>query len=252
MPLIDPQETDSILSLTQNALSQLDLPLLTLISHGHAPPLHPTPTLKFDVRSLPNPPKNIRDAYNGTSGRLQEWMNTHEKYLRWKEDIRKEILVNLKEAMDEEAARAELEEEEAKAADAYLKKVEGKGEIPTNGASLKGIRANNGDDCVSRDVSSEDEEDDDEDGDGNGKGEDGGLEVIVGIYCTIGRHRSVALVEELSRMEWPGWRVRVMHRDVAKKRGEGKNSKGDGDRKKGRGTRGGGMLTEDVDTRDFA
>lgn len=223
MPLIDPQETDSIPSLSQDALNELDLPLLTLISHGHAPPLHPKPTLKFDVRSLPNPPKHIQDAYNGTSSRLQEWMNAHEKYVHWKEDIRKEILVNLNEVLEEEEERAELEDEKAKSADAYLKKVEGEGEIPTNGASLNDIRENDSDGCESREVSSEEEEDDEEEEhdeeEGDGGGDDGGLEVRVGIYCTIGRHRSVALVEELSRMEWPGWRVRVMHRDVAKKKG---------------------------------
>lgn len=156
-------------------------------------------------------------------------MNAHEKYVHWKEDIRKEILVNLNEVLEEEE-RVELEDEKAKSADAYLKKVEGEGEIPTNGASLNDIRENDRDGCESRDVSSEEEEDDEEEGDGGG--DDDGLEVRVGIYCTIGRHRSVALVEELSRMEWPGWRVRVMHRDVAKKRGE--------------------ALTGDVDTRDFA
>jgi hypothetical protein len=50
----------------QNLLPDLELPTLVLISHGHAPPLKPAPQLRFDVRSLPNPPKRMRDAHNGT------------------------------------------------------------------------------------------------------------------------------------------------------------------------------------------
>lgn len=46
-----------------------------------------------------------------------------------------------------------------------------------------------------------------------------GLELRVGIVCAMGRHRSVAMVEELSRMPWSGWDVEVEHRDIAKKRG---------------------------------
>lgn len=61
-----------------------------------------------------------------------------------------------------------------------------------------------------------------------------GLELRVGIVCAMGRHRSVAMVEELSRMAWPGWDVEVEHRDVAKKRGTGGKTGGKGSR----GTRG--------------
>jgi hypothetical protein len=45
----------------------------------------------------------------------------------------------------------------------------------------------------------------------------------------------VAMVEVLSRKSWPGWEVRVEHRDISKKRGAGKKAGG----KRGRGTRGG-------------
>lgn len=47
---------------------------LILISHSHAPPLVPKPQLKFDLRKTSNPPKNIRDAYDGRSKRLREHM----------------------------------------------------------------------------------------------------------------------------------------------------------------------------------
>lgn len=43
-------------------------------------------------------------------------------------------------------------------------------------------------------------------------------ELRVGVSCQMGRHKSVAMVEELAKMNWPGWDVRVEHRDIEKKR----------------------------------
>jgi hypothetical protein len=47
---------------------------LILVSHSHAPPLVPKPQLRFDLRKTSNPPKHIRDAYDGRSKRLREHM----------------------------------------------------------------------------------------------------------------------------------------------------------------------------------
>jgi hypothetical protein len=65
----------------------------------------------------------------------------------------------------------------------------------------------------------------------------------VGIYCAMGRHRSVAMVEELASLSWPGWRVEVEHRDIAKKRRAGKKSGG----RNSRGSRGGTISTQSDD-----
>jgi RNase adaptor protein for sRNA GlmZ degradation len=51
----------------------------------------------------------------------------------------------------------------------------------------------------------------------------GEAEIRVGICCEIGRHRSVAIVEELGRTKFPGWNVVVAHRDVHHKRSNQKN-----------------------------
>ena len=41
--------------------------------------------------------------------------------------------------------------------------------------------------------------------------------VSVGVGCTGGRHRSVAVAEELaSRLQKAQWSVRVIHRDIAR------------------------------------
>ena len=49
-------------------------------------------------------------------------------------------------------------------------------------------------------------------------------ELLVGCFCELGRHRSVAFVEELSRRRWPSeWEVEICHRDVDQSRSKNKN-----------------------------
>lgn len=49
-------------------------------------------------------------------------------------------------------------------------------------------------------------------------------ELLVGCFCELGRHRSVAFVEELSRRKWPSeWEVEICHRDVDQSRSKNKN-----------------------------
>lgn len=47
---------------------------LVFVAHAHRPPLTPGPDLKFDLRKISNPPKHIRDAYDGRSKRLRDHM----------------------------------------------------------------------------------------------------------------------------------------------------------------------------------
>jgi RNase adaptor protein for sRNA GlmZ degradation len=42
----------------------------------------------------------------------------------------------------------------------------------------------------------------------------GNRTATVGVNCELGKHRSVAFVEEMGRMEWDGWEVTIEHRDV--------------------------------------
>lgn len=53
---------------------------LVLTSHSHAPPLLLEPHLKFDLRKTSNPPKHIRDAYDGRSKRLREHMMASDEF----------------------------------------------------------------------------------------------------------------------------------------------------------------------------
>ena len=52
----------------------------------------------------------------------------------------------------------------------------------------------------------------------------GSKELRVGCFCELGRHRSVAFVEELSRRKWPSeWEVEIYHRDVDHSRSKNRN-----------------------------
>ena len=53
---------------------------LVLISHSHAPPLLPEPHSKYDLRKTSNPPKHIRDAYDGRFQRLREHMLSSDEF----------------------------------------------------------------------------------------------------------------------------------------------------------------------------
>lgn len=216
----------------QNILPGLELSPLFLISHGHSPPLKPAPELKFDVRSLPNPPKHIRDAHNGTSKRLQEWMQTDAKFLARRDEIKVEI----------EAAMRGLTAAHEKRDILQLRPQHG-GRINEDGRPSAGMGQH---------VEAEEENDEGSENDEEGLSSDqesfGGDDdsrdqtntLRVGIYCAMGKHRSVAMVEELARLSWPGWCVVVEHRDISKKRGAGKKSGG----KSSRGSRGGTMHSQ--------
>ncbi|KNZ77122.1 hypothetical protein J132_06630 [Termitomyces sp. J132] len=66
------------------------------------------------------------------------------------------------------------------------------------------------------------EKEDEEQGCDEGEGENKEpIHIRVGICCEMGRHRSVACVEELARRTWPpGWHVQVLHRDLKRPRSE--------------------------------
>ena len=206
-------------------LPELELLTLVLISHGHSPPLNPPPRLRFDVRFLPNPPKHIRDAHNGTSKRLQEWMRTDAKFLTRRDEIKSEI----------EAAMTRMTAETEQRKIARLR------------SEQKDLTTEDSEPMVEMEQQIEEGEACDEEGppdqdnidNNDSTPRDQATLLRVGIFCAMGRHRSVAMVEELKNLPWPGWHVVIEHRDIFKKHGAGKKSSG----QRSRGNRGGTMPT---------
>ncbi|KAF8996935.1 hypothetical protein BDQ17DRAFT_1310107 [Cyathus striatus] len=142
--------------------------LITSFAHRRGP-LQPTPTLLIDLRTLPNPPKDLRSTQTGLSKSLRGWLSQNSEFKKRFEDACSKIEGVLKERED-----------------TLLKKEKER--------EAKGRKGNNEDD-------GEEEEDE--------------MQVSIGVRCEMGRHRSVAFVEELSRHAWPaGWKVIVHHRDV--------------------------------------
>ena len=66
--------------------------LLQLISHAHLPPLHPPANLKYDLRSIANPPKPLRDTHTGLSKRLREHLLHHTDFVSLLDRAEAEIL----------------------------------------------------------------------------------------------------------------------------------------------------------------
>lgn len=223
----DLPDDDDLSEHVPNTLSSLSLPLLLLISHSHSPPLNPSPHLKFDVRSLPNPPKNVRDAYDGTSKRLQEWMRSEESFLGKRDSVKEEIGKRLEIAIKDWEKEKTVDQDLLKGEPVDDANLDSQETVESNHTSSKeDVDQGSITDC------SDDEEE-----------EDKQLDFRVGIFCAMGRHRSVAMVEELARCEWPGWRVEVIHRDIDKKRGAGKKFGG----RQSRGTRGNSTHWEDLE-----
>lgn len=123
-------------------------PVLRITSHNRYVPDSPPPDLKYDVRQVPNPPREMRTARTGLDQPVQEVLRNNDVY---------QGIVS--------KAESDIREKMGK----RLEAAEGDSEV--------------------------------------------GL--CVGCMCGSGHHRSVALAEELGRMEWPGeWKVEVNHRDV--------------------------------------
>jgi hypothetical protein len=181
----------------------MDLSLAVIIySHSHMPPLVPRPDLKYNLRGLTNPPKAIRDRYDGRSKRLRE-------HFRYQDDFK-------------EALRQAHGEIEAAGNDVLQ-------QWPQDQHATKVHDAKAGLLCgqsVDLNVPSEDSIMRDDVRDGYGAEGDveqlGGIEQVqsgptlrVGCFCERGRHRSVAFAEELATLSWPEhFTIKIEHRDV--------------------------------------
>jgi RNase adaptor protein for sRNA GlmZ degradation len=131
---------------------------LTIISYAHRNgPLNPTPYLIFDIRSLPNPPRNLRQSSTGLSKRLRDEFFSDELVRGKFEACQEQLETLLRERTS--IAMGKIENTD-------------KSDMLSDG-------------------------------------------LTVGVCCEMGKHRSVAFVEELGRIDWGNHvLVDVYHRDV--------------------------------------
>jgi hypothetical protein len=194
------------------------LPLLLLYSHARTNPIS-HPDLKYDLRSVSNPPKQIRDKYTGIDKRVQEHMRSHGDFVALVDRAEGEI-----------RALMGLAVSAAKATDSGHVDGSDEGGVKyrlvrpnTSSTSVTGVDGaervvGDGEEAGSEEEEEEDGDGDDEDGDEE-EGDGGRPRLRVSVFDVRGRHRSVAFVEELKRRDWPAeWEVRAVHRDLGKAR----------------------------------
>jgi len=191
--------------------------LITITSHAHAPPLQPLPDLQYDLRTFPSPsPEKYASKYDGRGKRAREWVNGEGAYV--------ELLGKVEEDVLKRGRELELEAEKEKAARESAERVEdekktaqsAEDEVPPMLAATEATKKSEVE-LVERTETLSLEQ------------VESHPEVVkevppkilrVGVSSEMGRDRSVAFVEELSRKKWPvEWAVEVLHRDVAKQRG---------------------------------
>ncbi|KAF2265663.1 hypothetical protein CC78DRAFT_532329 [Lojkania enalia] len=178
-------------------MSTLPQPILVLYSHGRNPPLNPPPDLKYDLRSIPNPPKAVRDVSDGRSKRLREHLLSNSIFISKLEAVEQEIRAAM-------ASKVAVLESRDKATDCGSPR----DSIPQS--------------------PKQEEQDIKIAAPSIGSPEETSLQEVVlrvGCSCALGHHRSVAFVQELALRAWPrDWQIHVIHRDVDKKRASGARS----------------------------
>lgn len=215
--------------------------ILVIWSHAHAPPLQPPADVSFDLRRVPNPPKHIRDSYNGRSKRLREHLLHDATFTSLLNSAREEILSVAKEreggARDAASELAAQPEKTCFVAEGETVTSSPR-DLSATGTGTSNRTASDDGDNQADEISDDDEEaqaqaqaasntieydfNREEPASESGEIEPEETEsesesrlLRIGCFCERGRHRSVAFAEELGRMAWPrAWDVVVQHRDV--------------------------------------
>jgi hypothetical protein len=215
---------------------------LQITSHGRTfGPLSPAPSILINLTSLPNPHVQLRKKYLGSSARLRKEFFGDEKARQALERSVVEIEECMRQFEGPKVGNedSELRREGDDVGDVGLEAsqegqedlINGKGhEVEDDGEGLD-------EDGVEREEIVLHEDEDGEKGNEDEDWEDDSdIKVLrVGVQCEMGRHRSVAMAEELGRRldGRKRWTVEVEHRDIGNKRGKGVGSGGKGG--KGRG-----------------
>ncbi|KAF2474790.1 uncharacterized protein BDR25DRAFT_112063 [Lindgomyces ingoldianus] len=179
-------------------------PVLVIYSHGRNPPLNPAPDLKYDIRSIPNPPKALRDTSDGRSKRIREHLLSEPKFSQKLELVEKDIRIRMDTMIAEITAKSQGigGEEEAEAQTQTQAQAQAQITTPSNQEATH-LNEEHSDTEDARRSTNE-------------------VLLRVGCNCALGHHRSVAFVCELAQRPWPrDWHVEVIHRDLEKKRSGG-------------------------------
>ncbi|KAK6510468.1 hypothetical protein TWF506_009574 [Arthrobotrys conoides] len=195
-------------------------------SGAHYGPLKPAAPLRYDMRNVTNPPRQLRGSMDGRSKKLRDHLMNDKDFLALLETIQNDILQEIERLQklecgkelqvgvgveaDKEVyttheiqqSREEPEQEFSRDADLHDKG------HPTSGGEDTGDEASTNGGRYDPD-------------------NENGPIIIVNCFCHLGRHRSAGMVEALARLKWPaGTDIEVIHRDIDKdRRSSGKQKK---------------------------
>ncbi|KAJ6259552.1 hypothetical protein Dda_5189 [Drechslerella dactyloides] len=166
-------------------------------SGAHYGPLQPPATLRYDLRKIPNPPKQLRDTLDGRSKKLRNHLTNDEQFMQLLDTIHADIL---REVGQLQAAPTN---DETSATTQHFQQLHGPDyaqlESAGNDAVDKEYSLNVGESAV-REAKVEDDR-----------------KLTVNCFCHRGRHRSASMVEELARLRWPAdVDIEIFHRDIDK------------------------------------
>ena len=208
--------------------------LLTLTSYQHIPPLQPSPDLKYDLRDFPSPEKHVRSKYDGRTKRLRDWLSREPEYTEYLGKVEAEILAKGKELQMEAEEKEEQEKAEADKAIAAAAAPAEPVEVPLPESAPQSAVEQEERSTTPTADHAQSEADAEEDEKKDKLTLHKPMNLRVGVSCEMGRHRSVAFIEELSRRKWPvEWAVEIVHRDVRKQRNPRKGTTRSGAHEKG-------------------
>jgi hypothetical protein len=225
------------LQVTNNSSQQFKMEAMTdaqrprvtihLFSHARSPPLQPQADLKYDLRKVPNPPKHMRDDYDGRSMRLRRDMKLDSVF---------RSLLNKARADIEQACSESEQQPTEGAGQGLLAEASSERMNDHDQATQVSVTSGNGGtDNASPPAdqprpSTENVQDDDF---------SPTQTLRISCFCAAGCHRSVAFAEELAAMDWPkAWHIDVTHRDVDKVRQDrGRQDRGPFAKQRQRGKR---------------
>ncbi|KAK6335187.1 hypothetical protein TWF718_010624 [Orbilia javanica] len=192
---------------------------VTIYSSGaHYGPLKPAAPLRYDMRDVTNPPRQLRGSMDGRSKKLRDHLMNDKDFIALLETIQNDILqeierleklecgkgkeVNVGVEGDKEAAPTqEIQQgrDEAEQKCSIDAELHDKGNVPPDEEETASEASISGDQCDSDN--------------------ENGPTIFVNCFCQLGRHRSASMVEALARLKWPaGTDIEVIHRDIDKDR----------------------------------
>ncbi|KAK6353855.1 hypothetical protein TWF730_008277 [Orbilia blumenaviensis] len=192
--------------------------MVTIYSSGaHYGPLKPAAPLRYDMRNVTNPPRQLRGNMDGRSKKLRDHLMNDVDFVTLLQAIQTDILQEVEELQKQECGKEEDSVGMDKDVNATQEIQQGRAEPEQMDSLALDPKLNDKEHLVS-------DEDDIEDNISIGcsrENLDNENEpiVLVNCFCHLGRHRSASMAEELARLKWPpGINIEVVHRDIDKDR----------------------------------